>query len=134
MVSKMASSFVAHQAEHWGDDDFFADPRTNEAAHLIARHLLSNCDCQEHRDIRAALRHSQKPNPFRLVPLDDEARIKDDENSYLTPKEVANCLKIGRTKVQKLLSSGDLPSVQVGRNRRVSVRDFEEFIAKQKGV
>lgn len=46
----------------------------------------------------------------------------------LTPEEVAEHLRVGRTKVYELMASGRLRSVKIGRRRRVSPGALEEFI------
>lgn len=46
----------------------------------------------------------------------------------LTPVEVAQLLGIGRSTVYELLASGDLPSVRVGRTRRVPLRCVEQYV------
>ena len=48
----------------------------------------------------------------------------------LTPEEVAEQLRVGRTKVYELLASGKLRSVKIGRRRRVSPGALEEFIER----
>jgi excisionase family DNA binding protein len=48
----------------------------------------------------------------------------------LTPEEVADQLRVGRTKVYELLASGKLRSVKIGRRRRVSPGALEEFIER----
>jgi excisionase family DNA binding protein len=48
----------------------------------------------------------------------------------LTPEEVAEQLRVGRTKVYALFSSGKLRSVKIGRTRRVSQAAVDEFVQK----
>ena len=48
----------------------------------------------------------------------------------LTADEVATALGIGRTRVFNLMATGELKSVKIGRSRRVTLRDCEEFIAQ----
>jgi len=48
----------------------------------------------------------------------------------LTPEEVADQLRVGRTKVYELIASGKLRSVKIGRRRRVSPGALEEFIER----
>lgn len=47
----------------------------------------------------------------------------------LSPEEVAQALGVGRSKVYDLMRSDDLPSVKLGRTRRIRVADLETFIA-----
>lgn len=46
----------------------------------------------------------------------------------LTLPEASHVLAISRSKLYDLLNSGHLPSVHIGRSRRVRVRDIEKFI------
>jgi excisionase family DNA binding protein len=54
--------------------------------------------------------------------------LSDDE--LLTVEQVADTLKIGRTTVYELLTSGDLPSVTIRRCRRVLRSDLNAYIAR----
>lgn len=47
---------------------------------------------------------------------------------YLTPKEVAELLKLSLSMVYKLLREGDLPHVRIGRSRRIRREDLEKYI------
>ena len=51
------------------------------------------------------------------------------EALLLTIEAAAARLAIGRTRVYELVASGRLPSVKLGRSRRVRVLDLEEFVA-----
>jgi excisionase family DNA binding protein len=46
----------------------------------------------------------------------------------LTPEEAARRLRIGRTFIYSLLREGAIPSVKIGRVRRVRVRDLDEYV------
>jgi len=50
-----------------------------------------------------------------------------------TPAEAACCLAIGRTKLFELLSDGTLPSVKIGRARRVRGSDLAAFVDERGG-
>ncbi|HQU00728.1 MAG TPA: helix-turn-helix domain-containing protein [Acidimicrobiales bacterium] len=67
----------------------------------------------------------------------DESFIKDDmaiqrdlsiQKLLLTVPEVGRVLAISRSKVYELLNSGSLPSVCIGRSRRIRVSDVETFV------
>jgi excisionase family DNA binding protein len=47
----------------------------------------------------------------------------------LTVVEAARELGISRSKLYELLADGELPSVRIGRTRRVAVAALEEFVA-----
>ena len=46
----------------------------------------------------------------------------------LTLPEAGRVLAISRSKMYDLLNSGDLPSVHIGRSRRVRMSDVEAFV------
>jgi excisionase family DNA binding protein len=46
----------------------------------------------------------------------------------LTTDEACRVLAISRSKLYELLGSGNLPSVRIGRSRRIRMRDLEEFV------
>lgn len=51
-----------------------------------------------------------------------------DHLTFTVP-EVAQHLRLGRTTVYRLISSGDLPSILIGSSRRVTRQALESFIA-----
>ena len=46
----------------------------------------------------------------------------------LTITEASQVLAISRSKLYELLNSGNLPSVHIGRSRRIRMKDIEEFV------
>jgi excisionase family DNA binding protein len=46
----------------------------------------------------------------------------------LTPEQVAEALAIGRTRVYELMASGALPSIRLGRSRRVARHALSRFV------
>jgi excisionase family DNA binding protein len=46
----------------------------------------------------------------------------------LTIVDAARLLGISRSKLYELLADGELPSVRIGRTRRISTSDLEEFV------
>lgn len=51
----------------------------------------------------------------------------------LTFEETGQCMKVGRTTVQELVDSGELPVVSVtGRAVRVDTRDVEAFVKRKR--
>ena len=46
----------------------------------------------------------------------------------MSPEELARFLGIGRTYAYRLLSEGDIPSVRLGRLRKVRRTDAEKFV------
>jgi excisionase family DNA binding protein len=47
----------------------------------------------------------------------------------LTVEEAADCLGVGRTYMFPLISRGTVPSVRVGKLRRVKPEDLEDYVA-----
>ena len=50
-----------------------------------------------------------------------------DVDADYTPAQVAKQLRMSRTRLYKLLDSGDIPSHRVGRDRRITGRDIVAF-------
>ena len=48
--------------------------------------------------------------------------------TLLTIKDVEMRLQLGHTKVQELVSSGELPSLKIGKSRRVRRIDLDKFL------
>jgi excisionase family DNA binding protein len=54
-----------------------------------------------------------------------------DTKLLLTVDEAADRLSIGRATLYRMISSGLIESVSIGRSRRVPVRALEQFVARQ---
>jgi excisionase family DNA binding protein len=50
------------------------------------------------------------------------------EGLLLKPEQAAMALGIGRTKLYKVLRSGELASVQIGGSRRISMKALEAHV------
>lgn len=48
----------------------------------------------------------------------------------LTPAEAAEHLAIGRTTVYALMASGEIPTVKIGRSRRIRPEALDAFIER----
>ena len=59
----------------------------------------------------------------------DHAADGTQDELLLTVEEAAHRLRIGRTLVYQLISSGELESVKVGRLRRVPAECLPEYVA-----
>lgn len=55
---------------------------------------------------------------------------RSDMQILLTVEEAAKRLRIGRTSMYRLVSTGDVETVTVGRLRRVPVACLDEYIAR----
>jgi excisionase family DNA binding protein len=53
----------------------------------------------------------------------------DDERTLVTVKECARMLALGRSKVYKLLESGAIRSISIGRARRIPRVAIFDFVA-----
>jgi excisionase family DNA binding protein len=54
-----------------------------------------------------------------------------DHTDLLTPEQAAHRLGIGRTKVYELMDAGELPSLWIGRSRRIPTAAIPAFIARK---
>jgi excisionase family DNA binding protein len=54
--------------------------------------------------------------------------MERDTELLLTANAAARRLSVGRTKVFELLGSGELPSVQIGRLRRIPARALNDYV------
>jgi excisionase family DNA binding protein len=57
-----------------------------------------------------------------------ETRPEEEAERLLTPHELSGLLGLGRTRTYSLLISGEIPSVRIGRLRRVRRSDVEKFV------
>lgn len=63
------------------------------------------------------------------APARGDADGGQPDGLLLTVQEAAKCLRLGRTLVYRLISSGELESVKVGRLRRVPAECLPEYVA-----
>lgn len=52
----------------------------------------------------------------------------------LTAEQAARMLSVSRSRVYEWLQTGELPSVTLGRSRRVTRRALEQFVAERETV
>ena len=67
---------------------------------------------------------------YSMIINQDLARQREIpfQKLLLTVPEAGRALAISRSKMYDLLNSGDLPSVHIGRSRRVRICDVEAFV------
>ena len=67
---------------------------------------------------------------YAMIINNDLVRQRDApvQKLLLTVPEAGRALAISRSKMYGLLNSGHLPSVHIGRSRRVRVSDIENFV------
>ena len=56
-----------------------------------------------------------------------------DTPLLFTPEQAAAALNLGRTRIFEMLKTGQLPSVQVGRSRRITQQALQEFVQQLTG-
>jgi putative molybdopterin biosynthesis protein len=56
------------------------------------------------------------------------------ETLLLTAEETARELRIARRRVFEMISNGTLPSVKIGKSRRISRQAIEAYIARLEGA
>lgn len=59
-----------------------------------------------------------------------EPSPKLPERVLLSPEEAANRLGIGRTTMYRLIRTGEIVSVQIGRLRRIAASEIDEYAAR----
>lgn len=69
---------------------------------------------------------------YERIVLEDMRRMGDLplQKLLLTIPEAGRMLGISRSKCYDLLRSGHLPSVYIGRSRRIRIKDLEQFIGQ----
>ncbi len=56
----------------------------------------------------------------------------DTEHEWLKVSEVAQVLRIARSRAYELVGSGEIPSVRIGRSVRVSRRELDQWLEEQR--
>ena len=113
----MKASEAIEVLEHRRPDELVAInlPRRDDVATLV-EHQLTSADEQR----------------WGASFIKDDMAIQQGcpvQKLLLTVPEVGQILAISRSKVYELLASGSMPSVYIGRSRRIRVSDVEAFVA-----
>ena len=53
-------------------------------------------------------------------------------SAFLTTEEVLGCLKVNPRTIYRLIKTGDLPAVRIGRQWRFRRSDLDEWIDRQR--
>lgn len=53
------------------------------------------------------------------------------ERLFIKPKEAAEALCLGRSKIYELIADGTIPSVRIGKSIRVPVKELLEWAKRQ---
>ncbi|MBA2712667.1 MAG: helix-turn-helix domain-containing protein [Rubrobacteraceae bacterium] len=56
----------------------------------------------------------------------------DTEHEYLKVPEVAQVLRIARSRAYELVGEGGIPSVRIGRSVRVSRKELDRWLEEQR--
>ena len=56
--------------------------------------------------------------------------VTNETDSFLTPSEAADRLRVSKMTVYRIVHSGELPAVRVGRSFRVTEQDVNEYIKR----
>ena len=56
----------------------------------------------------------------------------DGQHEWLKVPEVAEVLRIARSRAYELVADGEIPSVRIGRSVRVSRRELERWLEEQR--
>ena len=56
----------------------------------------------------------------------------DGKHEYLKVQEVAEVLRIARSRAYELVGEGEIPSVRIGRSVRVSRRELDSWLEEQR--
>jgi excisionase family DNA binding protein len=59
-------------------------------------------------------------------------RSKADIEAFLTTEEVLSCLKVNSRTIYRLIKSGELPAVRIGRQWRFRRSDLDDWIERQR--
>jgi excisionase family DNA binding protein len=69
------------------------------------------------------------PDPAPGRGGDDDRVARFAKNTkFMTPQEVADHLRVSKMTVYRLLKSGEMPSVRIGRSLRVRESDLHAFL------
>jgi excisionase family DNA binding protein len=58
----------------------------------------------------------------------------DRQPAFLTTEEVLDCLKVTPRTIYRLIKSGDLPAVRIGRQWRFRRADLDDWLDRKRAV
>ena len=56
--------------------------------------------------------------------------METENDDFYSPEELAEKLKVNKMTVYRLLTRGELPYHQIGKLKRISREDYEDFLRK----
>lgn len=57
---------------------------------------------------------------------------RPERQTFLTTEDLLGCLKVNARTVYRLIRSGELPAVRIGRQWRIRQSDFEAWLERQR--
>ena len=135
MASLVASKYVPI-AVHASTDTQLRPPTQVSLAVALAGRLIGTAGCQTPliSDVAIGIHvppvttYSPTATQYRVeVPALANQEIEPTK-LLLTVIEASQVLAISRSKLYELLNSGHLPSVHIGRSRRIRMKDVEDFV------
>jgi excisionase family DNA binding protein len=63
---------------------------------------------------------------------EEDEQVDDQRHEYLKVPEVAEVLRIARSRAYELVGEGEIPSVRIGRSVRVSRKELERWLEEQR--
>jgi len=58
--------------------------------------------------------------------------VDGQQHEYLKVPEVAEVLRIARSRAYELVAEGEIPSVRIGRSVRISRKELERWLEEQR--
>jgi len=80
---------------------------------------------------RTSMENRRQPQSDELTQEGPSKETAKPLTLLLTPQEAADALAIDRSTLYELLMSGTIPSIKIGRARRIPVRALEQWIDEQ---
>ncbi len=56
----------------------------------------------------------------------------DEQHEYLKVPEVAEIIRVARSRAYELVAEGEIPSVRIGRSVRVSRKELDRWLEEQR--
>lgn len=78
--------------------------------------------------------HDPAPGPTPPGAVDDEPLQPDDDLRLITIDAAAERLGLSRSKVYLLIADGELPTIHIGRARRIALSDLRAFVERHRAA
>jgi excisionase family DNA binding protein len=84
------------------------------------------------RSVVSGTRHLPDAVASKQQQLTEEEIVDEQQHEYLKVPEVAEMLRIARSRAYELVAEEKIPSVRIGRSVRVSRRELEKWLEGQR--